>query len=635
MQIVHVIPIARGVGKETLSYFTARAVTKGEIVYVPLRRKIVPAVVVSFEDAGKSKSAIRSSRFALKRIDTRTGGRLLSPSFMKALEKTAQHFAGTTGATIHAIVPSVLWDPEIAKSIVTKNRPSENTATVAVEQLILQSEEHERWNRYRGLVREAFARNESLFMCVPTIVESEHLMRELEKGIGPYLYVLHSKLTKKTLRERIEHIRNTKHPIAIIGTPSFLAIERTDIRTIIVERESASAYKVQARPYIDMRVFVEHFARATRARLILADLPLRIETLFRFHTGIYEALVPPKIHPQKNIRQTVVDMRTEEKPAEGKKKEFKIIGSELQELITRTQEQKSRLFIFTARKGLSPTTVCQDCGSVVTDEVSNAPVILYRGLEENMFVSHVTGATRSAKERCRVCNSWRLVSLGIGIQRVEDEIKKHAKGATILSIDSGSTPTHRAAFSTATKFYDTENSILLGTEMALPYISSSVPYVAVASLDTLLSHPDWRMSEKVFNVLLTLRSRTKHTFLIQTRRPDEPLLLNALEGNTMDFYRDEIELRNTLRYPPFTIIIKIHTLCTPTRIKTETAWLEEQFAKHKLRVYLPNVQVSRGKYALHGILRVPHEKWPDAELVKQLRELPPHYAVSVDPASLL
>lgn len=636
MQIVHVIPIARGIGKETLSYFSARSVAPGEVVRVPLRQKRIPAVVIASENAGTAKAAIRSSRYALKRVYSQPGGHFLSPQFMKAVEATAMYFAGTMGAAMHAIVPTILWEPGAAD--VSKRHVHANGVdapqTVVPERLILQSEAEERWSRYRSIMREAFARGESLFICIPTIAEGEYLFRELGRGIGAYVHLLHGKLTKKVVLERLIRIRASEHPVAIIGTPSFLAVERPDIRTIIVERERASAYKTHVRPYIDMRVFIECLAKEKQARLILADMPLRVEIFHKFQRGIYEALVPPQIHPKGSATQSVVDMRADESRKRGTKKECAIISRELRDVITRVEETRSRLFIFAARRGLASTTVCQDCGSVVVDETSNTPVILYRGTNENIFVSHATGVARSAKERCRACGSWRLISLGIGIQRVEDELRRLTK-APIFSIDRDSTPTHARARAIAEKFYKTKGSILIGTEMALPYLAKSIPHVAVASCDALLSHPDWRMSENVCAILLALRNQSEHTFTVQTRRPDEPLLSYAMDGNIMDFYRAEIELREKLRYPPFTVMLKIQTQCAPTRIEAETAWLEARFKAHKLRIYLPAIAVKRGSYSLQGILRVPADKWPNAELIAELKALPPQYAVSVDPSSLL
>jgi hypothetical protein len=90
-----------------------------------------------------------------------------------------------------------------------------------------------------------------------------------------------------------------------------------------------------------------------------------------------------------------------------------------------------------------------------------------------------------------------------------------------------------------------------------------------------------------------------------------------------------------LRYPPFSILIKISSVGTPARVEARMQELEKLFVEYKLRVYLPTVRSKVGQYAMHGLLRVPREAWPDDTLLQLLQDLPPHFSVQVDPERLL
>jgi primosomal protein N' len=101
MFIIHVIPIARGIGKETLTYFSKTDIAPGSVVVVPLRKKEVRALVLQSEDAREAKSNIRSAGHTLKKIIDIEKGMLYTPAFLAACNMTAEYFAGTTGAVLN------------------------------------------------------------------------------------------------------------------------------------------------------------------------------------------------------------------------------------------------------------------------------------------------------------------------------------------------------------------------------------------------------------------------------------------------------------------------------------------------------------------------------------------------------
>jgi primosomal protein N' (replication factor Y) len=168
-------------------------------------------------------------------------------------------------------------------------------------------------------------------------------------------------------------------------------------------------------------------------------------------------------------------------------------------LIIRNKEENSHLFIYTVRRGLATMTVCSDCETIVTCASCSAPVVLHASKVSgrNFFMCHVCGVRRSADEVCKNCGGWRLTPLGIGLDRVEQEIKKLYPNVDVFKIDSDITKTDRQISATLEKFRAKPGSILLGTEIASLHLHETVDHCAVVSLDSLFALPDFRIPEKI------------------------------------------------------------------------------------------------------------------------------------------
>ena len=300
-----------------------------------------------------------------------------------------------------------------------------------------------------------------------------------------------------------------------------------------------------------------------------------------------------------------------------------------------TQENNEHMFIFVARRGLSPTTLCNDCGTIVLCHFCKAPTVLHRSNKENFFLCHRCGERRSALEKCANCGGWNLTALGIGMEKVYEELSGKFPEIKIFKIDSDNSPTHKIACQTIKKFYESPGSILLGTEMALVYLSEKVANAAVISIDSFFSLPDFRINEKVLNILLKIRSFAAKNFLIQTRDISQKVIEYAIKGNLAEFYRDEINNRQSFEYPPFSNLIKITVSGEKKKVAEEMDKLEKYFDSYHLAIFPAFTPYAKGKYSMHALLKIPRDSWVDAALLDKLKNLPPYFNINVDPESLL
>ncbi|MBI4120788.1 MAG: hypothetical protein HY457_00830 [Parcubacteria group bacterium] len=642
MRIVEVIPITRSVYKNSLTYYTTKRAEPGTLVSIPIRNQTIPAVVVSSTEAAETKGDLKSATYGLKKITHVGGHSLFLPSFLEAAKRGAIFFATTPGAIISAFVPKVALQNADAFGIAeiapenTKKETGERVEPRKYEKLAFQAADDERFAAYKSLIRESFAKNQSVFFCLPTIEDIEGSRATLERGIEQYTFVLHGDLSKKETIARWQAAIAEKHPVLIIATGLFLSIPRKDMKVIVLEKESSSAYKLLTRPYVDIRTMAEFFAEAAEAKLILGDMLLQTETIYKKDAGVLEAFAPLKFRSVSRAENTLIDMTRYRNEAGGEK--FRILGDEILHIIERLGERNERMLLFVSRRGLYPVTTCSDCNTVVLCRHCEAPLVLHttgKGEKGRYHVCHTCGRSQRAEDRCATCGSWRLVPIGIGTESVFEEVKNHAKDVSVFLLSKDAAPTKKKVKEIMGQFTNAPSAILVATAMVLPYLREELPNVAVVSIDSLFTLPDFKINERVFRMLALLNARTSRRFLIQTRLPDTPLFRHVLLGNFLEFYREELADRKEFHLPPFTVLVKVSSAGTKEAVEHTGEKLKELFAEYNPTIFPGFIAKVKGKHILHMLIRVPAEHWPDLNLVSMLRALPPGFKIQVNPESIL
>ncbi len=691
MYIIEVIPIARGTGAETLSYFCPAPIALGAVIDVPVRKKIIQGVVVAVREAVELKSDLRQASFSLKKIPAESAKKarpFFTKEFMATARQTAEYYAATVGSTLAALVPEII----LAKSSELKTEPTstlvlpdmpakEKDATKNRKNFFevhaIQGDDEERYGSYRGLIRQEFARKSSVLFLVPSAEEAEHAYELIEKGIEGYAHILHSGLSKKRLVDSWNKIVEEEHPVVVVATGSFLSIPRRDIGVIIVEKENSRGWKQLRRPFADIRRVAETYAKERNIPLFFGDMFLSVETLWRQSEDEIIAGAPFKFRTLATSRDTLVDMRTHKKEM-GKTSgnaggtnggQFKIFSGAAEELIKKNKANNEHMIMFALRRGVSPSVVCTDCQTIVTCNECSKPVVLHRAPAKaaaagkagktgtpatearSFFLCHRCGARRPSEETCKNCGSWKLATVGIGIDLVAEKIRDKFPDMKLFQIDSDSTPNDKQAHAVVAAFRAQPSAILLGTEMMLSYLHEKVENAVIVSLDSLLSIPDFRIHEKILHVLLSVRALARSEVIIQTRKGDEAIFDYAMKGNLNEFFRAALAERKTFSYPPFSTLIKLTLEGKKDEIVAEMTsikkTLEEISTSHTGAPYAVDIfpaftHTVRGNFVLHGLIRIPRvsatvsrPNWPDAQLSAALRALPPSVTVNIDPDTLL
>lgn len=653
IKIVSVAPIARGVCAETLTYFTMRDVKEGMLVSIPLRSKKVPALVLAVREAALGKTDIKSADFKLKKIGE-VKGYVLSPSFVRAAAETARYFAARTGAALESLVPNAVLEetpttrgagnasagiPPVA-TIMPKLASTKSSGEAKPEKLLLQADDEEREAIYKSLIREEFAKKHSVFLCLPTIYDVERMENALNRGIEEHVFVFHSELGKKELLARWKKALKHPHPALIIGTGTFLSLPRDDIETVVVEKEHSHAYKMPYRPFIDLRTFAELYTRERGGKLIIADLKLRTETLYKRDQRECAEFAPLKFRAPSQAKSVLVNMKEDNKdPASGKNR-FTPVGKDLAALFLDVATRGERLFAFVPRRGLSTVTICNDCGAIVLCERCKTPLVLHRidsslstAEIKNIFMCHSCRAETASRDRCDGCGSWRLAPLGAGTEFAEELVREKFPSLHTFRLDKETGNTRKKAADIVEVFYKTPGSVLVGTEFAIPFLRR-VAHTAVISCDSFFVIPDFRINERVFAMLLALRAKTEKTFLLQTRMPHVPVWKEVLRGDISNFYREELRVRKEFGYPPFTTLIKLSVSGSAEKAAEEVARLETLLGEYHPVSFPARKENPRGGVSFRILLKVAGT-WPNDALLALLSSLSPAIEVRVDPEDTL
>lgn len=634
MYIVEVLPLGRGIAHDPLSYFSHTDYSRGAILEIPVRKKSMPGIVFSCEEALSMKSALRAATFSLRKLPEQTNVGAVPLALMKTAERVAQNHGIGIGLAFSSMLPK-----EVREGLVPYRAFADDEGKIPPpdsKPRILVGPAHKRYEEYARLVRESFASGRSIEFVVPTIEHTSVFASLLSPGIEEYTVILNSSRGIKALRSAYGRLATEMHPLLIIATPQYGATARADIGSFVLEHERGSGYHGKLRPYLDFRFMLSVYAEEIGATVILADQVPRAEEIEAVRSGQAIALqeIPSRLELKSQL--TII---TQEPDSDGTTP-FRLFSKKLDRAIEQALKSKKHIFLFAARRGLAPLVACIDCGHIFRDPESGAPLSLIRTkkgeVEERQLVSSVSGYRTVAPNTCPQCGGWRLRERGIGIQHVYDELTRKYDPRFVTLMDHQSASTHKKASILRDAFYGGPGGIMLGTALALPYLTLPVDISAIVSMDSLRAIPSWRQEEEAMSILMSLREKTTGTVYVQTRAdPEDQLFVFAKRGAIGDFYTEELAARQSFRYPPYVRFIHLawREVGTPESSPVRTM-IGELFAPYGISIYSAPHRDQKGGIG-YGLLRVPREEWPNADIIARLATLPPSVRVMLDPDRII
>ena len=630
MFVIQVIPLIRGTKLESLSYFSKQDYPVGTFLTVPIRGKKQPAIVTKTKPVNATKATLKAAAFSLRKLPVQKNTVTLPETIRQTAQKLSEQYPASVGAILYNLLP-----PDVRNG--THPYPDYEVKKATEETLpqILTARQDERFVVYHSLVRATFARHGSVKLVVPSAVDIDLLVQNLSQGIKNRLVVFSPLQTKKQREKAYRDLTDTSATKLIITTPSHAYLERSDLLTVIIEQGASGNYISRQRPYLDHREALKIETKLAGRALIIGDTVPRTEDEVKRREEKYLTYGEEIKRMAFTAPLNIIKQKDRSKPDQP----FKLFSSQLLTSVERALEARGRVFFYAARRGLAPVVVCIDCGHIFRCPDSNTPYSLVRtvknGEEERWFVSSTSGRRVRAADVCTECGSWRLRERGIGIQQVYDEWKEQMPDTAVTVLDSETAPTTKQAVKIAKEFFAKRSGILIGTQIALPFLSYGVDVSAVISLDAARSIPTWRADEYLFRLLLRLRECTAKEVLVQTRFEADNLLIHASRGAIERFYDDEIALRKMLNYPPFSTFVLLTWVGTKESIQKLEKPITETLVDQPVQYY-NSPQTADGRIQRHGLIRLPAEdKTKYATLLKALKSLPPYVKIEINPERIV
>jgi primosomal protein N' (replication factor Y) len=392
-------------------------------------------------------------------------------------------------------------------------------------------------------------------VLVPEISLTPQTIERFASRFPNRVAVLHSRLSLREQFDEWQSIRDGEFDV-VIGPRSAIFAPQPDLGLIVIDEEHEWTYKQQDQsPRYHARDVAIKLAELTGSVVILGSATPDVETYYHTQQGVYQLLrLPKRIVPggDTSLPPTeVVDLREELK--RGNRSIFSASLAGALETVLANREQA---ILFLNRRGAATSIQCRDCGYVLACRRCDAPLSYH--LAEDLLLCHQCNQRSPVPQNCPRCDSRRIRYLGLGTQKLEQEVRQAFPGATLLRWDSDVTRGKNSHQVILDRFRNHEADILIGTQMVAKGLDlPRVTLVGVISADTSLNLPDFRAGERTFQLLCQVAGRAGRGVLggrviIQTYAPEHYAIQMAARHDYTHFYEREIAYRRQLYYPPFT-----------------------------------------------------------------------------------
>jgi primosomal protein N' (replication factor Y) (superfamily II helicase) len=406
---------------------------------------------------------------------------------------------------------------------------------------------------YIEAIRHAIRRGKRAIMLVPEIALTFQLVERFTSVFGERIAVLHSRLSDGERYDAWQRAAAGGCDV-VIGPRSALFAPLRNVGIIVVDEEHESSYKqYDAQPRYNARDAAIVRARFEGGVALLGSATPSIESYYNTQQGKYQLLeLPERVDNAREPKIVIVDTQTARKQNLMRGSISVRMLHDIRGRLTR----KEGVILFQNRRGFATRLECASCAHSPVCPHCAVTLTFHKQLGE--LRCHYCGFMRPAERECEVCGNYDLRQPGIGTQKVEEELAAQLPEAKIVRMDLDTTTKKGSHRQILASFARGEIDILLGTQMVAKGLDfSRVSLVGVVSADTQLLLPDFRASERTYQLLTQVAGRAgrrgnmEGEVVIQTSNPNHPAVLAAFSKNYMMMYNDELQTRRELDYPPF------------------------------------------------------------------------------------
>ena len=509
---------------------------------------------------------------------------------------------------------------------------------------------------YIRIAADQIARGNQVLMLVPEIALTPQTLNRFNNVFPNQSALIHSKLTSKEKKDQWLKIQKGE-PKIIIGSRSALFAPFNKLGLIIMDEEHEPSFKQDQSPRYNTLDIAKKIAEFLNIKILLGSATPSLESYHQAVSGNY-GLLELNERVQFNggtalPATTVIDLREEIK-----KSNFSIFSDVLRYKLDQILKRREQSILFINRRGAASAVICRECGYIVKCNHCEVSMTYHKKISvENgtynaeRLICHHCGKIDKVPVACPKCESHFIRYIGLGTQKVEEEINKAFPLAKTIRADSDTVQKKDDFKNIYLAFKNHEADILIGTQMIgkglhLPKVN----LVGVMLADLSLTIPDFRSHERTFQLITQVAGRAGREnmtgeVVIQTYMPDNYAIQMASRHDFKEFYKKEILIREKMGYPPFNKLIKITfkdfsekkciqksaNIFEKLKILNET---EPEFKDEKLQIthYPALITKLRGRYRWNILIT---GKSPEI-LLKKIAPLLdiPDISIDIDPISV-
>lgn len=414
---------------------------------------------------------------------------------------------------------------------------------------------------YIHLINHVLGRGDQVLYLVPEIALTAQLTRRLQDVFGEKIVVYHSKFSDNERVDLWRKLLDTHEPLVILGARSSVFLPFAKLGLVIVDEEHESSYKqFDPAPRYNARDVAMVLAKFHGAKTLLGSATPAVETYYKAQQGKFGLITLNKRYNNVALPEIeIVDMRQARQAKE-------LEGAFARYTIRRANEalaEGKQVIFFQNRRGYAPIVRCRQCAWVPRCDNCDVSLTYHRALRQ--LQCHYCGAVYSLPQICPQCHEPAIEEIGYGTERVEDELSRLLPGVSMLRMDLDSTRNKHSYEQIIDSFSEGKASVLVGTQMVTKGLDfKDVEVVGVLNADAVLNYPDFRSSERGFNMLEQVSGRAgrrdgrKGRVVVQTFEPQHIILGYVAAHDYVGFYNYEIAQRNKHYYPPFVRVIYVY-----------------------------------------------------------------------------
>jgi len=562
MQYYEVAPnqIVRS-GQDSFTYSSVEALEIGQIVEVPIGKKILPGVVL--RKASKPTYDTKSIHSLIETIP-------LPIQLVELSQWISEYYATPLATVLQTVLPRGVTKNRRKKDITTTVKVPSRTNFVLTgdQQHALSTVKNEtgtwllhgvtgsgKTTVYIEHAKEVIAIGKSVIILVPEIALTSQLVAEFSAHFGDIL-LTHSSQTEAERHSIWRRALVSTTPQIVIGPRSALFMPLPDIGLIVIDECHEPSYQQEQSPrYSALRVASKYAELQRGLTLLGSATPLMSDFYLAAQTNHIITLSSPARSNASKPDITLVDMTKRESF-----KQHRFISDQLITQLEHTFESGKQALLFHNRRGSTSTTLCENCGWQAGCARCYIPLTLHA--DSHSLRCHICDSHTKVPTSCPQCHHADIIHRGIGTKLIETELRKLFPKQTIARFDAD-TKSDETVEQRFSELKDGSIDLIIGTQIVAKGLDlPELRTVGIIQADAGLSLPDYSSPERTFQLLSQVigrvgRSEHKTTVVIQTYQPDHPVITDGIHQDYAHFYERSLKLRHHTSFPPFTYLLQL------------------------------------------------------------------------------